>query len=70
MKYKLQPWPLINDNKAMYDPSTREEETGRFMSLKQVKPAWSTEWVPWHPGLHRNKKVEKNENKENLETKI
>jgi hypothetical protein len=32
------------------DPSTGEAEAGRFLSLR---PAWSTEWVPGQPGLHR-----------------
>jgi hypothetical protein len=30
--------------------STWETEAGRFMSSR---PAWSTEWVPGQPGLHR-----------------
>jgi hypothetical protein len=33
-----------------FNPSTREAEAGRFLSLK---PAWSTKWVPGHPGLYR-----------------
>jgi hypothetical protein len=33
-----------------YNPSTWEAEAGRFLSLR---PAWSTEWVPGQPGLHR-----------------
>jgi hypothetical protein len=31
-------------------PSTWEAEAGGFLSLS---PAWSTEWVPGQPGLHR-----------------
>ena len=31
-------------------PSTWEAEAGRFLSSR---PAWSTEWVPGQPGLHR-----------------
>jgi hypothetical protein len=31
-------------------PSTWEAEAGRFLSSR---PAWSTEWVPGLPGLHR-----------------
>jgi hypothetical protein len=31
-------------------PSTQEAEAGGFLSLR---PAWSTEWVPGQPGLHR-----------------
>jgi hypothetical protein len=33
-----------------FNPSTRETEAGRFQSSR---PAWSTEWVPGQPGLHR-----------------
>jgi hypothetical protein len=33
-----------------FDPSTWEAEAGRFLSSR---PAWSTEWVPGQPGLHR-----------------
>ena len=33
-----------------FDPSTWEEEVGRFLSSR---PAWSTEWVPGQPGLYR-----------------
>ena len=33
-----------------FNPSTREAETGRSLSLR---PAWSTEWVPAQIGIHR-----------------
>ena len=33
-----------------FNPSTREAEAGGFLSSS---PAWSTEWVPGQPGLHR-----------------
>jgi hypothetical protein len=33
-----------------FNPSTREAEAGGFPSSR---PAWSTEWVPGQPGLHR-----------------
>jgi hypothetical protein len=33
-----------------FNPSTREAEAGGFLSSG---PAWSTEWVPGQPGLHR-----------------
>jgi hypothetical protein len=33
-----------------FNPSTRETEAGRFLSLR---PAWSTEWVPGQPELYR-----------------
>ena len=32
------------------NPSTWKTEAGRFLSSR---PAWSTEWVPGQPGLHR-----------------
>jgi hypothetical protein len=46
-----------------FNPSTREAEAGRFLSLR---PAWSTKWVPGQPGLHRetlSRKAKKNKNK-------
>jgi hypothetical protein len=33
-----------------FNPSTWETEAGIFLSSR---PAWSTEWVPGQPGLHR-----------------
>ena len=33
-----------------FNPSTWEAEAGGFLSSR---PAWSTEWVPGQPGLHR-----------------
>ena len=33
-----------------FNPSTREAESGRFLSSRT---AWSTEWVPEQPGLRR-----------------
>jgi hypothetical protein len=33
-----------------FNPSTREAEAGGFLSSR---PAWSTEWIPGQPGLHR-----------------
>jgi hypothetical protein len=33
-----------------FNPSTWEAEAGRFLSSR---PAWSIEWVPGQPGLHR-----------------
>jgi hypothetical protein len=33
-----------------FNPSTWEAEAGEFLSSR---PAWSTEWVPGQPGLHR-----------------
>ena len=55
-----------------FDPSTWEEEVGRFLSSR---PAWSTEWVPGHPELHRetlsqkSKKHQKQTNKKKKPTK-
>jgi hypothetical protein len=33
-----------------FNLSTWESEAGRYLNLR---PAWSTEWVPGQPGLHR-----------------
>jgi hypothetical protein len=44
---------LVHD----FNPSTREAETGRFLSSR---PAWSTEWVLGQPGLHRETLSRKN----------
>ena len=33
-----------------FNPGTWEAEAGGFLSLS---PAWTTEWVPGQPGLHR-----------------
>jgi hypothetical protein len=48
-----------------FNPSTREAEAeaGGFLSSR---PAWSTEWVPGQPGLHRetlSQKTKKNKKK-------
>jgi hypothetical protein len=47
-----------------FNPSTREAEAGRFLSLR---PAWSTKWVPGQPGLYREtlsqRKTKKTKNK-------
>ena len=45
-----------------FDPSTREAEAGEFLSSR---PAWSTEWVPGQPGLHRETLSLKNQTKPN-----
>jgi hypothetical protein len=42
-----------------FNPGTREAEAGGFLSSR---PAWSTEWVPGQPGLHRET-LEKKKNK-------
>ena len=44
-----------------FNPSTWEAKAGKFLSSR---PAWSTEWVPGHPGLHTQRNpVSKNNNK-------
>jgi hypothetical protein len=44
-----------------FNPSTREAEAGQFL---RWRPAWSTEWVPGQPGLHRERNpVSKNKKK-------
>jgi hypothetical protein len=49
-----------------FNPSTWEAEAGGFLSSR---PAWSTEWVPGQPGLHREtlsrKKTKQNKTKQN-----
>ena len=53
-----------------FNPSTREAEAGGFLSSR---PAWSTEWVPVQPGLHREtlsqKRKEKRKEKKRKEKK-
>jgi hypothetical protein len=44
-----------------FNPSKWEAEAGEFLSLR---PVWSTEWVPGHPGLHRETLSQKNKKKE------
>jgi hypothetical protein len=41
-----------------FNPSSWEAEAGRFLSLR---PAWSTKWVPGHPGLYREILSQKNQ---------
>jgi hypothetical protein len=43
-----------------FNPSTWEAEAGGFLSSR---PAWSTERVPGHPGLHRETLSRKKQNK-------
>jgi hypothetical protein len=49
-----------------FNLNTWEAEAGRFLSLR---PAWSTEWVPEQPGLHREtlseNKTKQNKTKQN-----
>jgi len=52
-----------------FNPSTWEAEAGRFLSLR---PAWSTEWAPGHPWLHRETlswKKQKQKTKQNKKTR-
>jgi hypothetical protein len=43
-----------------FHPSTWEAEAGGFLSSR---PAWSTEWVPGPPGLHRETLSQKTKTK-------
>jgi hypothetical protein len=43
-----------------FNPSTWEAEAGGFLSSR---PAWSTEWVPGQPGLHRETLSQKTKKK-------
>jgi hypothetical protein len=45
-----------------FNPSTWEAEAGGFLSSRS---AWSTEWVPEQPGLHRDTLSRKTKNKQN-----
>jgi hypothetical protein len=45
-----------------FNPSTWEAEAGGFLSSR---PAWSTEWVPGQPGLHRETLSWKKKQKQN-----
>jgi hypothetical protein len=49
-----------------FNPSTREAEAGEFLSSR---PAWSTEWVPGQPGLHRETLSWKTKQKTKTKTK-
>jgi len=44
-----------------FNSSTGEAEVGRSLSLR---PAWSTEWVPQQPGIHRKTLIEKSGGRE------
>jgi hypothetical protein len=44
-----------------FNPSTWEAEASGYLSLR---PAWSTEWVPEQPGLHRETLSRKNKTKQ------
>jgi hypothetical protein len=51
---------------CIFDPSTREAEAGKSLSLR---PAWSTEGVLVQPGLHRKKTKTKTKNPPVLKNK-
>jgi hypothetical protein len=44
-----------------FNPSTWEAEAGEFLSLR---PAWSTEWAPGQPMLHRKTLYQKHKKKQ------
>jgi hypothetical protein len=54
----------------VFNPSTQEAEAGGFLSSR---PAWSTEWVPGQPGLHREtlsqKQTKRKERRRRRQTK-
>ena len=49
-----------------FNPITWEAEAGGFLISI---PAWSTEWVPGQPGLHRETLSRTNETKQNKKQK-
>jgi hypothetical protein len=49
-----------------FNPSTREAEAGRFLSLR---PAWSTERVPGQPRLYRKTLSQRKKKKKKKPTK-
>jgi hypothetical protein len=69
-KTKKQPGVVVH----AFNPRTREAEVGKSLSSR---PAWSTQWVPGQPGLHRetlsrktkNKTKQKQTNKKNPKSK-
>jgi hypothetical protein len=51
-----------------FNPSTWDTEAGGFLISR---PAWSTEWVPGQPGLHRETLSQKTkQNKKKTKKKI
>jgi hypothetical protein len=46
-----------------FNPSTWEAEAGGFLSSR---PAWSKEWVPGQPGLHRETLSQKKKKKKKV----
>jgi hypothetical protein len=49
-----------------FNPNTWEAEAGGFLSSR---PAWSTEWVPGQPGLHRETLSQKTKKQNKTKTK-
>jgi hypothetical protein len=50
-----------------FNPSNWEAEAGEFLSSR---PAWSTEWVPGQPGLHRETLSRKNQKRKQKRKRI
>jgi hypothetical protein len=50
-----------------FNPSTWEAEAGGFLSSRL---AWSTKWVPGHPGLYRETLSRKKEKKISIKNNI
>jgi hypothetical protein len=48
-----------------FNASSWEAEAGRFLSSR---PAWSTEWVPGQPGLHRETLSQKKKKRNTINT--
>jgi hypothetical protein len=59
-KYKSS-WAVVAH---AFNPSTWEAETGGFLSLRPLRPAWSTEWVPEQQVLHKEKQTKKKKKKD------
>jgi hypothetical protein len=50
MTQQLRTFAASHVAEQAFNPNTREAEAGGLLSSR---PAWSTEWVPGQPGIHR-----------------